>query len=50
MRGSTRLNFHNRHSAVRRNVTVSNQSELDEFVVNVTSQYEPNKDTCVQLT
>ena len=40
----------NCHSAVKRNVTVSNQSQLDEFVVNVTSQYESNKDTCVQLS
>ena len=40
--------FRNCHqSAVWRNVTVSNQSQLDEFVTNISSQYE---DMCIQLS
>ena len=40
----------NCHSVVWRNVTVSNQSQLDEFVANVSSQDESNKATCIQLS
>ena len=40
----------NCHSIVWRNVTVDNQSQLDEFVANYSSQYESNKAMCVQLS